>query len=124
MDSIKETCPPATPDTQHSRCPPSELRSACWEQVLAVFPDICLEQLSGLAVTFNYDASDIINNLCDGMSNGTPYVKRAARASKRRREEDLEDETAQADEKAELEEERFPIRNLPQSDRKTAIKRL
>ncbi|WZH41226.1 hypothetical protein QYS62_002170 [Fusarium acuminatum] len=72
-DDCKETSPPP--------------QDACFEEVTAVFPDICLNYLQPIAKELEFIAQDVINHILDLEDSGQTYTKRPKQTSKKRKRE-------------------------------------
>ncbi|KAM0220111.1 hypothetical protein ACHAQI_000567 [Fusarium lateritium] len=78
-------------DTKETSPPPQD---ACFEEVTALFPDICLDYLQSIAKELEFIAQDVINHILDLGESGQTYTKRPKQTSKKRKREanDQDDE--------------------------------
>ncbi|KAG5658341.1 hypothetical protein KAF25_010522 [Fusarium avenaceum] len=71
-------------DCKETSLPPQD---ACFEEVSAVFPDICLNYLQPIAKELDFIAQDVINHILDLEDSGQTYTKRPKQTSKKRKRE-------------------------------------
>jgi TRIAD3 protein (E3 ubiquitin-protein ligase RNF216) len=80
------------PDYSKETSPPPQ--DACFEEVTAVFPDICFNYLQSIAKGLEFISQDVINHILDLEDSGQTYTKRPKQTSKKRKREadDQDDE--------------------------------